>query len=79
MVQSISAFVDGRNTNGQHFPLPAAQWARAVHQCPIQLPVMSHHGRMNGMDLDDVVRIRDTLCRRKLGFRDVPNERHDPE
>ena len=78
MVQSIPAFVNGRYANGQHFPLFAAQWAGAVHQCSIQLPVMSHHGRMYGMDLDDVVRIRNAFRRLELGFRDVANEGHDP-
>jgi hypothetical protein len=79
MVQSIPAFVDGRDADGQQFPLLAAQWAGTMHQRAIQLPVMSHHGRVNGMDLDNVVRIRNALCRCELGFRDIANEGHDTE
>lgn len=76
MPQSIATVVDGRDPDREHLAKPAAEWAGTVHELQIQLVVLAHYRRMDGVDLNDVVPVGDPLVRCQLLFGDVTNEGH---
>ena len=62
VVQSIPAVVERRYANGQHLAQPVRHRPRIVHHRTVQPVVIAHHGGMTGVDLDDVVGVRDAVC-----------------
>ena len=66
MTNSIGAIVQARNSEGKQFALASGKHARGVHQFPIKVIVVAHHRGVERVDLDDVIRIRDSLFRRQL-------------
>jgi hypothetical protein len=61
MVDSVAASVERGNTHGHQLALAPRQWSGPVHELAIELQVLAHHGRVHGMNLDDVVFIVDAL------------------
>ena len=61
MMNSIPAPVERRYANAENFAFAAGQRTWLVHHFAVQIVVLPHHRRVNGVNLDDVVRVRDAL------------------
>ena len=76
MMQSIVTAVQRRYPNGERLTLAVRQRPRAVHQLQIQVVVLPHDRRVNAVDLDNVIRIGNTVFGREIRLVGVSNERH---
>jgi len=59
MVESIVAVILGRDDDGDHLALDAAQRPAFAHQFEIQVIVVAQRLGMDAVDLDDVVAVLD--------------------
>jgi hypothetical protein len=76
MSDSIVTVIESRDANGHHFAFAPRERPGPMHDLAIQLVMLSHHGRVNRMDLDDVVRIRYALRRFEVLSGNIPDEGH---
>ena len=76
MVQSMVAVIERRNAHAQQLALAPRQRAGSMHQLLVEIVVLAHHGRMNRVNLNDVVGIGHTILGRQRVGGHVINECH---
>lgn len=76
MLDSVVALVQRGNANGKHLTFTPSERAASVHQLPVQFQMLAHDGRVNGMDLNDVVPVIHSVLFALCFRRNVLDERH---
>jgi len=62
------------SAHAEQLAFTAAERPGPVHQGLVELPVLALHGRMHGVDLDDVVGVGDAVAGRERVGCDVGDE-----
>ena len=76
VVDSIWTVIESRNADRENLSLSPGEWPGSMHEFTIKLVVLSHDRRVDRVDLDDVIRIRNALAGRELAGGNVSDESH---
>ena len=76
MADSIVTVIERRYAHGHDLALQARQRSWTMHQLQIQLVMLAHDGRVNAVNLQDVVRVRHAVFRRQVLVAHITDKRH---